>query len=127
MLVNSVLNLINFDHVNCLLVALRLLVALSPLFLEDDHLVSLTDLLDSGIHLGFRNCRSSDSGVVSSANEHYIVNADLRAYLNVASQNFSHHSIILHHFMLDALHSDDSKDARGIDWQSHTLLWVMDH
>ena len=127
MFIDSVLNLINFDHVNCLLVALGLLVTLSPLFLEDDHLVSLTDFLNSGIHLSFRNCRPSDSSVVSSADEHDIVNADLSAYLNVSSQNFSHNSVILHNFMLDALHSDDSKDARGIDWESYTLLRVMDY
>ena len=124
--VNEVFNSVNFEHVDSLFVPLRLLVALSPLFLEDDNLLSPTDLFHSGVHLALRNGRSTDSRVVFSAYEEDIVNANLSSDSDFTSQDFSHDSVVFHNFVLDSLEADHSVDATRLDGQGDSLFGVVD-
>ena len=120
-------NSVNFEHIDSLFVPLGLLVALSPLFLEDDDLLSPADLFHRGVNLALRNGRSADGRVVFGAHEEDIVNANLSSDTDFTSQDFSHDSVVFHYFVLDALEADHSVDATRLNGQGHSLFGVVDY
>merc|ERR1712060_613763 len=97
-----------------------LLISLSSTLFEDNSFLTLSSLLDCGVHLRVLNLWSSNCRIVRCSDHQHIIDADLLT--NIERNLLNGHEIISSDFHLRPVYSNHGKDLIWMSRNRHTLL-----
>ena len=111
------------QHVDPLSVACVLLIALSPLLLENNYLLGLRMLLNGCKNTGISNAWPSDRSVLGSTHHQYVVEADLLP--NLKWNLLDHYPVIDGDLVLLSQKAHHCEHLFWMGWKGHPDLLIV--
>ena len=103
--------------------SLRLLVALSPPFLENDCLLTLCLFLNSGQDSCILDIRPAKCCIVHGSHHKHVCDWDLLA--NFERKSLNSDDFIIEHFQLLTVDSNHGEDLFRVSWDRDTSFWTV--